>query len=647
MNAVRLASLAGFARPMPDVLTFAVPVFLSDAGSLVTQVIVDGKVVAFDDFAVGEDFVSCALGLSTRVGGFAMACFEVRPDAFLVGNAASLGPVVQGLTGRPGAGFCDATVNAVQRFLDSLPSCCRASETALVLLVQLCEGSPPRVVSVEPGISLRWLTEGAQVATLGPGRKMASDRDLAGPSRNAAAECEVHFVQREKPRVLLVDCDEVHLILTGTALRACGFEVVEAISCERGLDLLQQFVPDIVVLDASVLGLDGFDLCPALRWLLGSDNVPVLMLVGLGDDASIDRAHQAGATDFFVKSTPWSLLTGRLHDLLRSARTRQDLERSKAKLARAQDLARMGSFDWRPGPAERVFGQLVMSPEGLRVFALNTDQQVSLRALLRRVVPGERSEVLRLLAQAMRLSTVLTTDTRVKLIDGRERILHVEAEPEFNEHGHSIGYTGIVQDVTDRRVAEDRIRQLANYDALTGLPNRRHLMWRTERALDHARRRQHRFALLLIDLDRFKVINDTLGHAAGDELLVEASRRLRMCVRHTDQPYDGVLDAAGSRSHRSLEAVGRLGDDEFLALLPEVPDESDAVRVANAMLEALRERVGVSGQARFVTASVAIAMYPRDGQSVADLLRKASMAMHSAKSGGGNNVSVYDPQQAQ
>ena len=179
-------------------------------------------------------------------------------------------------------------------------------------------------------------------------------------------------------------------------------------------------------------------------------------------------------------------------------------------------------------------------------------------------------------------SSVLATDMPVTLADGRQRIVHVEAEPEFNEHGNLTGYTGIVQDVTDRRMAEDRIRHLANFDALTGLPNRRQLIWRAERALEHGRRLNHQVALLLIDLDRFKIINDTLGHGAGDELLMEVARRLRSCVRHSDQVMESALEAMGSRSHRTLEAVGRLGGDEFVALLPEVADERDAERVADA-----------------------------------------------------------------
>ena len=448
----------------------------------------------------------------------------------------------------------------------------------------------------------------------------------------------------ERPKVLLVDDDDLALMLTAEALRGRGFDITEASSGEQALAMLTDWSPDIIVLDAMMPGLDGFDTCHALRESAGFENMPVLMLTGLDDEVSINRAYQVGATDFFVKSTQWSLLSGRLRHVLRSARTRQELERSKSKLARAQDLARMGSFDWRkPSSAGHPTGGLTLAPEALRVFGYGPQDLVSMRLLVRMVPLPERRGLTRLLVEVQSQNTVLAIDVPVCLPDGRMRIVHVEAEPEFNEHGHGVGYTGIVQDVTDRRVAEDRIRHLANFDALTGLPNRRQLIWRTERALDHARRLGHLAALLLIDLDRFKVINDTLGHAAGDELLVEVARRLRGCVRHSDQVMDSALDTGGARSHRSLEAVGRLGGDEFVALLPEVADEEDAERVSGRILEAMREPIFVGGQECFVTASVGIAMYPRDGNSVADLMRNSDVAMYSVKNAGRNASAIYSP----
>jgi len=440
-----------------------------------------------------------------------------------------------------------------------------------------------------------------------------------------------------QPRILLVDDDEVNLLLTAAALREHGFTVTEATGGRAALGLLADWSPDVMVLDAVMPGMDGFRTCEALRDLPGFELMPVLMLTGLDDDASIERAFDAGATDFFVKSNHWSLLAGRLRYLLRTSHIQMELLRSRAKLTRAQDLARMGSFDWRLGRG------LTLEPEALRVIGHGQRGPMSMAEVTRLLIPGARRLMVPLLREVVRHSTVLDSDVTIRLPDGRDRILHVEAEPEFDDQGSLCGYTGILQDVTDRRLIEDKIRHLANFDALTGLPNRRQLIWRAERAMEQARRMGYSCALLLIDLDRFKNINDTLGYGQGDELLVEISRRLRTCVHHCDQIADMSIDTAVLRSHRSLEAVGRLGGDEFVALLPEVEGEVQAVQVAQHILEVMREPVVLGGREYFVTASVGVAVFPRDGVSVVDLLRNADVAMYAAKAGGRNALQVYRP----
>ena len=449
------------------------------------------------------------------------------------------------------------------------------------------------------------------------------------------------FLPEASPSVLLVDDDEVNLMITAVALRGRGFVVTEVPSGEAALEHLHHMVPDIVVLDAQMPGLDGFDTCERLRALPALSHVPVLMLTGLDDDASISHAYLAGATDFFVKTPQWSLLEGRLRYLLRASRTQQELLRSRARLARALDLARMGSFDWHPLAGDWE-GRLELSAEAYPVLGVPAGSAPGLRQLIRMVPRPDRHGVLRMLVALKLHHSVLATDVSIELSDGRRRVIHVEAEPERSDHP-GVKYTGVVQDVTDRRTAEDKIRHLANFDSLTGLPNRRQLLWRTERALEHARRQGHLCGLLLIDLDRFKVINDTLGHAAGDELLSEVARRLRSCVRHSDQVTEAATDVGNSRAHRTLEAVGRLGGDEFVALLPEVATEQDAERVAARILETMKAPIYVSGQECIVTASVGVALYPRDGQNMLDLMRNADVAMYSAKASGRNATVVYAP----
>ncbi len=447
----------------------------------------------------------------------------------------------------------------------------------------------------------------------------------------------------ERPTVLLVDDEPVNLALVSAALTQYGFDVTDTSSGEDALHMLSEWVPDLVILDALMPGLDGFETCRRLRARRGLEDLPVLMLTGLDDDASIERAYRAGATDFIVKSSQWSLLAGRLHHMLRAARTHQELVRSRARLARAQDLARMGSFDWRYRPRMPVIQGLEWSAEALHVFGHAADEAMSLHSLLRQMQPDERTALLITLRRVLRHVFPVAMDVPMRRAPGGLRIIHVEAEPEFGDLGQCLGYTGIIQDVTERHLAEDSIRRLANKDSLTQLPNRRQLQWRAEKALEQARRMGHRMALLLIDLDRFKKVNDTLGHTAGDELLIEVAHRLRSCVRHSDQIIDGNIDMAGVRLHRMLEAVGRLGGDEFVALLPEIRQDSDAERVAQRMLHALRAPVPIDGQDLIATASIGVALYPRDGHTVAELMRAADVAMYAAKERGRNNCVTYTP----
>lgn len=439
-------------------------------------------------------------------------------------------------------------------------------------------------------------------------------------------------------RVLLVDDEEVTLLLTATALREFGFEVHECNGGDQALRSLPHWQPDVVVLDALMPGRDGFQTCEALRNLPGFERLPVLLLTGLDDEDSIARAYRVGATDFFVKDNRWTLLAGRLRYILRSDRVMRELERNKTRLARAQDIARMGSFDWRVGSFQVHF-----SSEAKRVFALAPDYPLTFRKVLRLLERSDMQHATGILRDAMHNASVFQGDFTFHFSRTVIRIFHLEAEPEFSESGQLLAYSGVLQDVTERRLAENRIQRLANFDSLTGLPNRRQMIIRSERALDNARRHGHKTALLLIDLDRFKVINDTLGHSAGDELLIEVSKRLRSCLRHSDKLLEMPIESAGSRMHLTLEAVGRLGGDEFVALLPEVQGPHDAEIVAHRVLHALRDPVVLSGGEYFVTASIGVALYPHDGQSVADLLRHADMAMYAVKGSGRNSARFYQP----
>lgn len=204
--------------------------------------------------------------------------------------------------------------------------------------------------------------------------------------------------------------------------------------------------------------------------------------------------------------------------------------------------------------------------------------------------------------------------------DGRQIPLEVSFG-EYRRHGERL-FTGVVRDITERKHADDKIRYLAQYDALTGLPNRVLLQDRIEHALAQARRAQERVAVLFLDLDDFKHVNDSLGHQTGDRLLQMVSDRLRFCLREGDN-------------------VGRLGGDEFVICLPLPVDERHTSLVAEKILEAMRAPLLVDDQELHVSISIGISLYPHDGEDADTLMRAADIAMYHAKENGRNNYQFF------
>jgi diguanylate cyclase (GGDEF)-like protein/PAS domain S-box-containing protein len=189
--------------------------------------------------------------------------------------------------------------------------------------------------------------------------------------------------------------------------------------------------------------------------------------------------------------------------------------------------------------------------------------------------------------------------------------------------GLPVGILGISRDITERKHHEEAIRQLAYYDTLTGLPNRRLIYDRFSQARGQAQRNHKGLGLLLLDLDRFKEVNDTFGHPLGDRLLKTIALRLM-----------GLL--------RGIDTVARLGGDEFLVLVPELGGPKDAVTVAQKILGAFETPFPVEEQRISITASLGVAIYPQDGEAIDELMKKADTAMYRAKDMGRNTYQFYN-----
>jgi diguanylate cyclase (GGDEF)-like protein len=206
--------------------------------------------------------------------------------------------------------------------------------------------------------------------------------------------------------------------------------------------------------------------------------------------------------------------------------------------------------------------------------------------------------------------------------DGKRTYISVSGEPVFADGDRFVGYRGVTRVITEQKLAEERVQYLATHDALTGLPNRVMFSQLLTVAIESARRYNHRFAVLFLDLDRFKIINDTLGHESGDILLKEMSARLKDCLRTSD-------------------VVARLGGDEFVVLLQQIDDAQQIAGVARKLLSTAMKPINVSGQECRITASIGICMYPEDGEDEQSLMKNADGAMYLAKEEGKNNFQFY------
>lgn len=206
--------------------------------------------------------------------------------------------------------------------------------------------------------------------------------------------------------------------------------------------------------------------------------------------------------------------------------------------------------------------------------------------------------------------------------DGVRRFVRISGEPMSDENGRFIGYRGVGRDVTQAALAELKVKELACFDSLTGLPNRNMFFAELDRTVARARRQNQGFAVCYIDLDRFKTINDTLGHAAGDELLKVMAGRLRGAVREAD-------------------LVARLGGDEFVVVLEGGGGAADISSVAHKMLAAIGLPLTIHGCVLDVTGSIGISMFPADGVDAATLLKHADAAMYLAKERGKDNIQFY------
>ncbi|MEO5656241.1 MAG: EAL domain-containing protein [Nitrospiria bacterium] len=420
-------------------------------------------------------------------------------------------------------------------------------------------------------------------------------------------------------RLLIVEdsLDDTELILH--ELRRGGYEpTAERVETEEGMTAALTRGPwDVVISDYFIPRFGALD---ALRLVkAGGLDLPFIIVSGsIGEEIAV-AAMKAGAHDYLMKDhlarlTP--AIARELKDAESRSRHRQSEERFRQLAESIQEVF------WMTDPAKREV--LYISPSyetiwGRPCRSLYDDPG----SFLESIHPDDRDRVTD--ARALQAGGAYDEEYRIVKPDGAIRWIRDRAFPIKDASGAVYRIAGIAQDITDRKQHEETVRHLAYYDALTGLPNRTLLHDRLQQAVLLGRRSGNPVALLLMDLNRFKEVNDTLGHHKGDLLLQQVGMRLHDLIRESD-------------------TVGRLGGDEFAVLLQGTGAADHAMGVADKLLKTLEAPFVVDGLTLEVGASIGIALWPRHADDVNQLMQRADVAMYTAKQTGVGAI-VYSADQ--
>ncbi len=421
-------------------------------------------------------------------------------------------------------------------------------------------------------------------------------------------------------RIMVVEDQNIIAMDLKSRLMALGYLVPATFAyAEEAVAQCAAVAPDLVLMDIRLRGaLDGIQAAALLR---AQHDLPVIYLTAHSDEQTLRRAQPTAPYGYMLKPFEDRELQMAIEIALYKHQLEAKLKEHERWLAAilkdigdaviATDAA--GQIRFINPMAEALTGRTSAEAFGRPVAEVINLIDPTTRARL-------DNPVLRVLEQFQAVRQLLPAV--LIALNGRETPIDYSATPLRDEKGGPAGVVLVFRDVSERQRAEEHLRQLAYHDALTGLPNRALFQILVSRALARAQRHQHTGAVLFIDLDRFKNVNDTLGHSLGDLLLKAVAARLTRVLRQSD-------------------TVARIGGDEFTVLIEEMTDAQDAAHIAEKVLAVLAEPFDLGGHEVFVSASVGVGLFPNDGPDLNTLLKNADTALYRVKDQGRNGYAYY------
>jgi diguanylate cyclase (GGDEF)-like protein len=412
------------------------------------------------------------------------------------------------------------------------------------------------------------------------------------------------------PFAIIADDEELGRLLMAESAAGSGLEPLAFDNGQAALDAALSRDVAIILLDVDMPGMDGYSVCRRLRAEPRLATIPIVMVTGHEDAAAIGHAFEAGATDFISKPVNWALLPRRIEYILRNA---------AAARALAERVSQVNTL------VEAIPDTLwVVTPDGNIRWSPNAGRTDGTSAAV--LAPPER------LPQALESIRQTAHDGLQRKLAYREDDpsgLHRSFELRFNrrEGGDVVV---LRQDTSERTAAAEHIERLAYFDPLTSLPNRQRCIETAERLFGEAAASQQSVAVIYLDLNSFKRVNDTFGHSVGDAVLRTVAGKLALTLERFQAGCEHL-------------SVARFGGDEFVILLRDAGARALAIQIADACAVKLKEPIEYGGLEFFSGPSIGLAVYPDDGADVATVLKHADTAMYQAKTGATGSVAVYCP----
>ncbi len=416
-------------------------------------------------------------------------------------------------------------------------------------------------------------------------------------------------------QLLIVDDDRITLDTLQKALQQLGYKVHSVSNGKGALALLEKYNYDLIITDLQMPDMDGYGLCEAIRKNYAEEILPILVLTSTANDVHVHDAYEIGISNFIVKPVNFLNLAYTILFTIQNARNSHELWHNRQLLEVAEHAAQVSHWSW-----DIDNQQIQFSSHLQRYFNPSLTNIKTLNDFITAVGHSEMDTAINTCLASGKESTweqeIINPEQEEKrYILHRFRIIH-------NENNDAV-LIGTVQEISSIRRAEQRIIDLAFYDSLTKLNSRSCFNKKLQDLLINAKRKTEKFAILYLDIDNFKNINDSFGHDVGDKLLIVVADRLRTLLREAD-------------------FASRLGGDEFCLLIHDIADNLSAANVAQRCLELLSQPVELAGRTITPHASIGIAIYPHNGNDSNFLLKAADTAMYEAKNKGKNQYAFYE-----